>query len=71
MNRTTPFDPDYTVNGCYSNDCICEQDGSDNEAESVKLALDMLKSLTFGGDYVVVQSRDGELVYDSRAGVDN
>lgn len=66
MKRTTPFDPDYIVQGCYSDDRVCDSDGSDNEAEAVTLALDMQKSLYFEGDYVVVITRDGELVYDSR-----
>ena len=70
MKRTTPSDPDYIVQGCYSDSRVCESTGSDNEAEAVTLALDMLKSLYFEGDYVVVQSRDGELVFDSRDSVE-
>ena len=59
-------DPDYIVQGCYSDSRVCEATGSDNEAEAVKFALAMLKSLTFEGSYVFVMSRDGELVFDSR-----
>lgn len=65
INQTVS-DPDYIVQGCYSDSRVCESTGSDNEAEAVIMALDMLKSLTFEGDYVVVTSRNGELVYDSR-----
>jgi hypothetical protein len=61
-------DPDYIVQGCYSGDygTVCESTGSDNEAEAVKLALRMVKSPIFAGDYVRVISRDGELVFYSR-----
>jgi hypothetical protein len=67
MQISSYDDPDYIVQGCYSDGLVCESTGSDNEAEAVKLALDMKKSPTFEGDYVFVMSRDGELVFDSRA----
>ncbi len=64
-------DPNYIVQGCYSDGRVCESTGSDLKEGAIQMAKMMLSSLTFEGDYVFVMSRDGELVYDSRAGVDN
>lgn len=64
---TCPLDdPDYIVQGCYSDSRVCESSGSTSESEAVQVARAMLKDSTFEGDYVVVITREGELVYDSR-----
>ena len=60
------IDPDYIVQGCYSDSRICEESGHDIEPEAVLLALDMLEAPHFEGDYVVVITRDGECIFDSR-----
>lgn len=59
-------DPDYIVQGCYSAGRVCESTGSDDETEACELARKMLKGSTFEGSYVVVMTRDCELVWDSR-----
>lgn len=64
--KQTVSDPDYVVQGCYSDGRVCETSGSDNEREAVMMALDMLEDWIFTGDYVVVLHRDGECIYDSR-----
>ncbi len=64
--KQTVTDPDYIVQGCYSDSRVCESTGSDNEAEAVIMARDMFRDPCFEGDYVVVQTRDGELVCEYR-----
>lgn len=61
------FDPDYIVQGCYSDSSVCDSTGSDDEIAAIALARAMLRSLYFEGDYVTVMTRFGELVWDSRS----
>jgi len=60
------LDPDYVVQGCYSDSTICESTGSDSEAEASRMARDMFRDPCFEGDYVRVITRDGELVCEYR-----
>lgn len=61
------MDPDYVVQGLYFDSTLSREDGSDNEDEAVTIAKTMVKDPTFEGDYVRIITRDGELVWDSRA----
>lgn len=63
-NKSTE-DPDYIVQGAYSDGRISDTFGYDDEEVAVREAKKLLHDPTFEGDNVRVITRDGELVWDS------
>lgn len=58
-------DPDFVVQGIYSDSRVCESDGCDDEEQAITMAKIMLGSPYFEGSRVTVITRDGEIVWDS------
>jgi len=60
-------DPDYIIQGTYSDGRISEEFGYNHKAHAVEKAKQLLRSPYFEGERVRVITRDGELVWDSRS----
>lgn len=70
-SRPKPVDdPTYIVQGLYNGGTIAEEFGFDDEDTARTEAWKLSKSPYFEGDYVRVITRDGELVWSSKKGVD-
>ena len=59
-------DPEYVIQGAWSDGRITESFGFDDEDTARSEAWKLSKSPYFEGDYVRIITRDGELVWDSR-----
>jgi hypothetical protein len=67
-------DGDYVIQGAYADGTIVgglgggggETFGMNDEQAAISAAKKLLRDPTFGGDYVTVITRDGELVWSSR-----
>jgi hypothetical protein len=59
-------DPEYVIQGAYSDGRIMESFGFDDEDTARSEAWKLSKSPYFEGDHVRIITRDGELVWDSR-----
>lgn len=59
-------DPEYVIQGAYSDGRITESFGFDDEDTARSEAWKLSKSPYFEGDHVRIITRDGELVWDSR-----
>jgi hypothetical protein len=59
-------DPEYVIQGAYSDGRITESFGFDDEDTARSEAWKLSKSPYFEGDYVRIITRDGEIVWDSR-----
>jgi hypothetical protein len=60
-------DPNYVIQGMYSDGTIAEEDGAESHDGAIECALGMLSSLTFEGSQVCVTTRDGEIVFEGCA----
>ena len=59
-------DPEFIIQGAWSDGTITESFGFDDEVTALHEAGKLLRSPHFEGDHVVIITRDGELMWDSR-----